>query len=232
MKILLIEDDQKTADYICRGLLEYQLKCEHVCSGGDGLALALQNTYALMIVDRMLPIMDGLSIVKKIREQNTETPILFLSALGDVDDRVEGLNVGADDYLAKPFAISELIARAQALVRRGVQSKASASYQVEDLHLDMLARQVTRNNQRIDLQPREFDLLAYLMENTDQVVTRMMLLENVWKYHFDPQTNLIDVHISRLRAKIDKPFGRPLLQTQRGVGYRLYALKNPAEPSA
>lgn len=222
MHILLIEDDIETAQTINQALTAQEYDCEHTASGGDGLALALQNEYDLIIVDRMLPVMDGLSIVSKLRDEGLATPVLFLSALGEVDERVAGLNAGADDYLAKPFAMSELIARIEALLRRGTQSSQISEYHVADLHLDLLSREVTRGGQKIDLQPREFKLLAYLMKNENQVVTRMMLLENVWDYHFDPQTNIIDVHISRLRTKIDKPFEKTLLHTVRGAGYRLY----------
>ena len=222
MHILLIEDDLQTAEHIVKGLKTHHFTCKHTASGGDGLALALQNDYALIIIDRMLPVMDGISIVKKLRESGMRKPILFLSALGEVDERVIGLKAGADDYLAKPFAMSELIARTEALIRRDTQQKQVSEYHVADLHLDLLSREVTRDGQKIDLQPREFKLLAYLMQHHDQVVTRMMLLENVWEYHFDPQTNIIDVHISRLRTKIDKPFEKPLLHTIRGAGYRLH----------
>ncbi len=222
MHILLIEDDLETAQTIEQGLAVHQYRCEHTTSGGDGLALALQNDYDLIIIDRMLPVMDGLSIVAKLRDEGLATPLLLLSALGEVDERVAGLNAGADDYLAKPFAMSELIARIEALLRRGSQQSQTSAYRVGDLQLDLLSREVIRAGQKIDLQPREFKLLAYLMQNQDQVVTRMMLLENVWDYHFDPQTNIIDVHISRLRSKIDKPFDKPLLHTVRGAGYRLY----------
>lgn len=222
MHILLIEDDTQAANYIVKGLKNHQYTCEHAVSGGDGLALALQNNYALIIIDRMLPVMNGITIVKKLRDSGMSIPILFLSALGEVDERVIGLKAGADDYLAKPFAMSELIARIEALIRRDTQQNQVSEYQVGDLHLDLLSREVSRNGQRIDLQPREFKLLAYLMQHQDQVVTRMMLLENVWDYHFDPQTNVIDVHISRLRTKMDKPFDKPLLHTIRGAGYRLY----------
>lgn len=222
MHILLIEDDVQAADYIVKGLENHQYSCEHATSGGDGLALALQNNYALIIVDRMLPVMDGITIVKKLRESGLGTSILFLSALGEVDERVVGLKAGADDYLAKPFAMSELVARIEALIRRGGQQQTATEYQVGDLRLDLLSREVSRAGQKIDLQPREFKLLAYLMQHQHQVVTRMMLLENVWDYHFDPQTNIIDVHISRLRTKIDKPFDKPLLHTIRGAGYRLH----------
>lgn len=222
MHILLIEDDSQAAEYIVKGLKAHDYSCEHTPSGGDGLALALQNNYALIIVDRMLPVMDGITIVKKLRDSGMSKPILFLSALGEVDERVTGLKAGADDYLAKPFAMSELVARIEALIRRDTQQNQVAEYQVADLHMDLLSREVIRAGQKIDLQPREFKLLAYLMQHHDQVVTRMMLLENVWDYHFDPQTNIIDVHISRLRTKIDKPFEKPLLHTIRGAGYRLH----------
>ncbi len=222
MHILLIEDDQAAADYIIQSLKSHDYTVDHATSGGDGLALALQESYALMIVDRMLPVMDGLTIVKNIRESGLGTPILFLSALGEVDERVVGLQAGADDYLAKPFAMAELVARIEALLRRDNQGSQVSEYRVADLHLDLLSREVTRAGQKIDLQPREFKLLAYLMQHQDQVVTRMMLLENVWDYHFDPQTNIIDVHISRLRTKIDKPFDHTLLHTVRGAGYRLH----------
>ena len=222
MHILLIEDDLETAQSIEQGLVAHQYSCEHTTSGGDGLALALQNQYDLIIIDRMLPVMDGLGIVTRLRNEGLATPLLLLSALGEVDERVAGLKAGADDYLAKPFAMSELIARIEALLRRGSQQSQTSEYRVGDLQLDLLSRDVTRAGQKIDLQPREFKLLAYLMQNQDQVVTRMMLLENVWDYHFDPQTNIIDVHISRLRSKIDKPFDKPLLHTIRGAGYRLY----------
>ncbi len=222
MHILLIEDDRQTAEHIVKGLKTHHFTCEHTASGGDGLALALQNDYALIIIDRMLPVMNGISIVKKLRESGMRKPILFLSALGEVDERVIGLKAGADDYLAKPFAMSELVARTEALIRRDTQQSQISEYQVADLHLDLLSREVVRDGQKIDLQPREFKLLAYLMQHHDQVVTRMMLLENVWDYHFDPQTNIIDVHISRLRTKIDKPFDKPLLHTIRGAGYRLH----------
>ena len=222
MQILLIEDDIQAAEYIVKGLQGQGYRCEHAASGGDGLALAMQNDYALIVVDRMLPVMDGITIVKKLRETGLNTPILFLSALGEVDERVIGLKAGADDYLAKPFAMSELAARIEALIRRNTQQQQVSEYRLGDLHLDLLSREVTRNGQKIDLQPREFKLLAYLMQHQDQVVTRMMLLENVWDYHFDPQTNIIDVHISRLRTKIDTPFDKPLLHTVRGAGYRLH----------
>ena len=222
MQILLIEDDAHTAESIHSALLTHGYDCQHATSGGDGLALALQNSYSLIIVDRMLPVMDGLTIVRTLRSKESTTPILFLSALGEVDERVEGLKAGADDYLAKPFAMSELIARIEAQIRRSTKNNEVSELSVWDLHINLLSRDVSRGGIHIDLQPREYKLLAYLMENQDQVVTRMMLLENVWDYHFDPQTNVIDVHISRLRAKIDKPFDIALLHTKRGAGYRLH----------
>ena len=222
MHILLIEDDIQAAEYIVKGLKNHHFTCQHANSGGDGLALAFQNSYALIIVDRMLPVMDGITIVKKLRESSMSIPILFLSALGEVDERVIGLKAGADDYLAKPFAMTELIARIEALIRRDTQQNQVSEYKVAGLRLDLLSREVMRDGQKIDLQPREFKLLAYLMQHQNQVVTRLMLLENVWDYHFDPQTNIIDVHISRLRTKIDKPFEKPLLHTIRGAGYRLH----------
>ncbi len=222
MHILFIEDDHQTAQTVKQGLIAHGYSCDHTPSGGDGLALALQNDYSLLIVDRMLPVMDGLSIVTKIREAGSNTAILFLSALGEVDERVQGLNAGADDYLAKPFAMTELIARVEALIRRQSEPPQTSELSAGDLQLDLLSRKVSRAGIKIDLQPREFKLLAYLMQNQDHVVTRTMLLEKVWEYHFDPQTNVIDVHISRLRAKIDKPYDSPLLHTIRGAGYRLY----------
>ncbi|MEE9447557.1 MAG: response regulator transcription factor, partial [Arenicellales bacterium] len=180
MHILLIEDDLEAAAYIQQGLKQHDYTTEHAISGGDGLALALQNQYDLIIVDRMLPVMDGLSIVEKIRDTELGTPILFLSALGEVDERVAGLNAGADDYLAKPFAMTELIARVDALTRRAAHSSQQSEFMIADLKLDLLSRAVSRADTRIDLQPREFKLLAYLMQNQGQVVSRMMLLENVW----------------------------------------------------
>jgi two-component system OmpR family response regulator len=191
--------------------------------GKDGLFLALDQEFDVMIVDRMLPGLDGLSIVETVRSSGRRTPILILSALGEVDDRVEGLRRGGDDYLVKPFAFSELEARLEALVRRGDGDAVETRLQVADLELDLLTRQVKRAGREIELQPREFRLLEYLMRHSGQVVTRTMLLEMVWDYHFDPQTNVIDVHVSRLRRKIDKDFDEPLIQTVRGAGYVLRA---------
>lgn len=188
--------------------------------GLDGYSLASEEQYDAIIVDRMIPRMDGLSLIHGLREQKIDTPILILSALGQVDDRVKGLRAGADDYLSKPYSFSELLARVEILSRRGRSIPAEETiYRVSDLELNRLTRRVTRGEMEIDLQPREFRLLEYLMRHADQVVTRTMLLENVWDYHFDPQTNVIDVHVSRLRAKIDKGFDNPLIQTVRGAGY-------------
>lgn len=223
MRILVIEDDTQAANYIARGLKEQGHLVEHAGDGEEGLALAQEDRFDALVVDRMLPKLDGLSIVSTLRDDDVRTPVLFLSALGEVDDRVKGLKAGGDDYLTKPFAFSELSARLEALVRRGAPEDVQTKLKVADLEIDMLARRCTRGGQRIDLQPREFKLLEYLMRNAGQVVTRTMLLENVWEYHFDPQTNVIDVHISRLRSKIDKDFDEPLLKTIRGSGYTIRA---------
>jgi len=220
---LVIEDDSQAAAYIARGLKEQGHLVEHAEDGEQGLALAQEDRFDALVVDRMLPKLDGLSIVAKLRDDGVRTPVLFLSALGEVDDRVKGLKAGGDDYLTKPFAFSELSARLEALVRRGAPDDVQTKLKVADLEIDMLARRCTRGGKRIDLQPREFKLLEYLMRNEGQVVTRTMLLENVWEYHFDPQTNVIDVHISRLRSKIDKDFELPLLKTIRGSGYTIRA---------
>lgn len=222
MKLLIIEDDQETAAYLAKGLSESGHVVDHAGDGDSGLELALAGQYDVLIVDRMLPGRDGLSIISALRKAKIATPVLILSALGEVDDRVQGLIAGSDDYLVKPYAFSELLARLQALVRRAQPEQQRTYLRVADLELDCLKRKVTRDGQKIPLQPREFRLLEYLMRHEGQVVTRTMLLENVWDYHFDPQTNVIDVHISRLRAKIDKDFDRPLLHTIRGAGYSLY----------
>jgi len=222
MRVLVIEDDKDVAAYLVKGLHECDHVVDHAADGKDGLLLAASESYDIMIIDRMLPSMDGLTIIKTVRATGNQTPILILSALGDVDDRVEGLRGGGDDYLTKPFSFTELLARMDALLRRGSsQAEQVTSLSVADLEMDLLARTVKRGAQKIDLQPREFRLLEYLMRHTGQVVTRTMLLEQVWDYHFDPQTNVIDVHISRLRSKIDKDFEKPLLQTVRGAGYIL-----------
>lgn len=225
MRILIIEDDAEAANYLIKGLKESGYVIDHADNGNDGLHLALTERYDAAIVDRMLPGKDGLSIIQELRAAQKTTPVLILSALGEVDDRVHGLRAGGDDYLAKPYAFSELLARLEALLRRGEANVRQHNLRVADLEMDLLARSVKRAGMRIDLQPREFRLLEYLMRHTGQVVTRTMLLENVWEYHFDPQTNVIDVHISRLRQKIDKEFEPPLLYTVRGSGY---CLREPA----
>ncbi len=221
MRILLIEDDREAAAYLSKALREAGHVADHAADGEIGAAMAADGGYEVLVVDRMLPKRDGLSIVEELRERGDQTPALFLSALGQVDDRVAGLRAGGDDYLAKPYAFSELLARVEALGRRQKPGTAETVYRVGDLELDRLGHTVTRGSQVIPLQPREFRLLEYLMKNAGQVVTRTMLLENVWDYHFDPQTNVIDVHVSRLRAKIDKGFGEPLLHTVRGAGYMI-----------
>lgn len=221
MRILLIEDDAEAAAYIAKGLRETGHVVDHSADGKDGLFLAAGERYDVMVIDRMLPGLDGLSIIQTIRAAGNTTPVLVLSALGKVDDRVKGLRAGGDDYLVKPFAFAELLARIDALARRGGTAPAETRLRAEDLEMDLLARRVTRGSQEIDLQPREFQLLEYLLRHAGQVVTRTMLLENVWDYHFDPQTNLIDVHISRLRQKVDKGHAVPLIHTVRGAGYRL-----------
>ncbi len=223
MRILLIEDDAEAAAYAAKGLREAGHVVEHALDGDAGLDMADVGDYDAYVIDRMLPKSDGLSLLAARRSQGDETPALFLSALGEVDDRVSGLKAGGDDYLVKPYAMPELLARVEALGRRRAvePSAVTTRYQVGDLEIDLLSRTVRRASQKIDLQPREFRLLEYLMRHAGQVVTRTMLLENVWEYHFDPQTNVIDVHISRLRSKIDKDFERPLLKTVRGAGYTI-----------
>ncbi|MEQ8281626.1 MAG: response regulator transcription factor [Parvibaculum sp.] len=223
MRILVIEDDLEAAAYVVKGLRESGHIVDHAADGEEGLMLAFSSTFDVMIVDRMLPKRDGLSVVETLREEAVRTPVLFLSALGEVDDRIKGLKAGGDDYLTKPYAFAELLARIEVLVRRSNPDQVRTRLQVGNLEIDMLARKVVREGTEIDLQPREFRLLEYLMKHAGQVVTRTMLLENVWEYHFDPQTNVIDVHISRLRAKIDKNFEQPLLHTVRGAGYSLRA---------
>ena len=221
MRILLIEDDPEASRYVTRGLREAGHVTAVVDNGADGLSMASDEDYDVLIVDRMLPSMDGLSIVQSLRQQDNQVPVLILSALGDLEDRVSGLRAGGDDYLPKPFAFEELLARVEALGRRPNQGSVTTQLTVANLKMDVLARKVQRADHRIILQPREFRLLEYLMRHSGQVVTRTMLLENVWDYHFDPQTNVIDVHVSRLRAKIDRDFDEPLLHTVRGAGYML-----------
>jgi len=219
--ILLIEDDPQASRYISRGLREAGHIIAVADNGPDGLSMASHEQYDVLVVDRMLPSMDGLSIVESLRKQDNHVPILILSALGDLEDRVSGLRAGGDDYLPKPFAFEELLARVEALGRRPNPGTVTTHLKVSDLEMDILARKVQRANQSVNLQPREFRLLEYLMRHSGQVVTRTMLLENVWDYHFDPQTNVIDVHVSRLRSKIDRGFDKPLLHTVRGAGYML-----------
>ncbi len=223
MHILVIEDDIEAAGWLVKGLREAGHVTDHAKDGEEGLEMAREGDYDVLIVDRMMPKMDGLTLVRKLREEGDMTPALFLSALGDVDDKVEGLRAGGDDYIAKPYAFSELLARIEVLGRRKTAEPVQTRLKVGDLEMDLLKRKVTRAGKEILLQPREFKLLEYLMRNAGNVVTRTMLLENVWDYHFDPQTNVIDVHISRLRGKIDKEFDKPLLHTIRGAGYMLRA---------
>lgn len=222
MKILLVEDDQETAEYIGDGLRAEGHGVTHVSDGRDGLYLAMSETAPdMLIVDRMLPGLDGLSLVKALRSAGAQVPVLFLTALGGVDDRVLGLKAGGDDYLVKPFSFAELSARIEALTRRPRAMAVQTRLQVEDLEIDLLARTVSCAGQAVELQPREFRLLEYLARHAGQVVTRTMLLEHVWDLHFDPQTNVVDSHISRLRAKIDRPHARARIHTVRGAGYRL-----------
>ena len=221
MKILVVEDDAEAANYLIKGLRESGHVVDHAADGERGLEMALSSAYDVSVIDRMLPRRDGLSLIAAVRAEGRELPILVLSALGQVDDRVMGLRAGGDDYLTKPYAFTELLARVEALGRRRVSAPTQTVYRVGDLELDRLSHTARRGATEIDLQPREFRLLEYLMRNAGQVVTRTMLLEHVWDYHFDPQTNVIDVHISRLRAKIDKNFDRPLLHTVRGAGYMI-----------
>jgi two-component system OmpR family response regulator len=222
MHILLIEDDRETAEFIRKGMLQSGQQIDLADNGHDGFEFASSGSYDVLVIDRMLPGLDGLSIIRELRRLNILTPILILSALGDVDHRVEGLQAGGDDYLVKPYAFTELLARLQALVRRGHPDQTKTVLQVRDLRMDLLKHKVTRAHHKIELLPREFTLLKVLMQHANEVVTRTILLEKVWDYHFDPQTNIIDVHISRLRNKIDKGFDVSLLNTIRGVGYMLH----------
>lgn len=224
MRILVVEDDKDVAGFVVRGLREAGHVVEHADNGRDGLFMAASETFDAVILDRMLPGgIDGLRLLETLRAQNNRVPVLILSALAEVDERVRGLKSGGDDYLTKPFAFAELLARVEALSRRGKGEGPLTKLQVADLEMDLLSRQVRRAGQKIDLQPREFRLLEYLMRHAGQVVTRTMLLEGVWDYHFDPQTNVIDVHVSRLRQKVDKPFPSPLIHTVRNSGYMLRA---------
>ena len=224
MRLLLIEDDAEQARFAVKGLRESGHTVDHAASGRDGLFMAVSEPYDLLIVDRLLPHMDGLTVITTLRASGNTTPVIILSALGQVDDRVRGLKAGGDDYLVKPYALAELLARIDALLRRARDAGTLASETrlvVEDLELDRLSRAITRAGQAIELKPQEYRLLEYLMQHAGQVVPRTMLLEGVWDYHFDPQTNVIDVHISRLRAKLEPPGSTPLIHTVRGAGYRL-----------
>ena len=223
MKLLLIEDDERMAEFIRRGLKEHGHVADHAANGKDGLFLGASEKYDVMIIDRMLPGLDGLSILKMLRSTGNHVPALFLTTMGGIDDRVEGLEAGADDYLVKPFAFAELLARLGALMRRPPVNDIKTTLRVGELEIDLLKRAVTRAGKAIDLQPQEFKLLEYLMRSEGRIVTRTMLLENVWDFHFDPQTSVVETHISRLRAKIDKGFEAEMLKTMRGVGYSLRA---------
>ncbi|HEY5622247.1 MAG TPA: response regulator transcription factor [Gammaproteobacteria bacterium] len=221
MRVLVIEDDATVASFLIRRLGDDGHEVDHAADGQTGLGLASSGDYDVMIIDRMLPRVDGLSVVKAVREKENQTPVLILSALGEVDDKVHGLKAGGDDYLVKPFAYSELMARIESLVRRAQSQDDKTHLEVDGLKMDLLSREVVRDGQKIDLKPREFLLLECLMRHAGQVLTRTMLLEAVWDYHFDPQTNVIDVHISRLRQKVDRSFDEPLIHTVRGSGYVL-----------
>ena len=222
MRSLVVEDDKDVANFIVKGLKEAGHVVEHADNGRDGLFMAASETFDAIVLDRMLPGgVDGLRLLETLRSQNNTTPVMFLSALAQVDDRVRGLKAGGDDYMTKPFAFAELLARVEALTRRGKSEGPTTKLVVGDLEVELLSRGVRRAGQKIDLQPREFRLLEFLMRHAGQVVTRTMLLEGVWDYHFDPQTNVIDVHVSRLRQKVDKPFASPLIHTVRNAGYML-----------
>ncbi|MGN6098708.1 MAG: winged helix-turn-helix domain-containing protein [Bosea sp. (in: a-proteobacteria)] len=219
MKILVIEDDKTTSAYIRNGMAELGHVVDIAENGRDGLFLAAGEPYDVMIVDRMLPGLDGLGIIKTIRAAGVRTPVLFLTALSGIDDRVDGFQAGGDDYLVKPFAFAELVARIQALARRPPMNDLQTVLKVADLEMDLLKRKVSRAGKEIDLQPREFRLLEFLMQNAGRLVTRTMLLEHVWEYHFDPRTNIVETHVSRLRSKVDRDFDKELIETVRGSGY-------------
>ncbi len=217
-RVLVVEDDVDTADYVAKGLREAGFTVEHVADGRDGLYMASSSAFDAIVMDRMLPGMDGLSVVRALRAAGVETPILILSALGQLDERVMGLKAGGDDYLTKPFGFSELLARIENLLRRRGGKAPETTLRCADLEMDLLSRKVARGGRALDLLPREFKLLEYFLRNRDRVVTRTMLLEQVWDYRFDPHTSIIDTHISRLRKKLDEGFPKPLLHTLRGVG--------------
>ena len=219
MKLLLVEDDKETADYLRRALREAGHTVDHAANGRDGLMLAAGEPYDVIVLDRLLPGIDGLSLLRTVRSAGVKTPVLLLTALGGIDDRVEGLEAGGDDYLVKPFAFAELLARVNALARRPPAQETQTRLRVADLEMDLLKRTVSRGGERIELQPREFRLLEYLMRHAERVVTRTMLLESVWEFHFDPKTNIVESHMSRLRGKVDRGRGPELIHTVRGAGY-------------
>ncbi len=223
MKILVIEDDTETAAYVAKGLRQQGHAVDQAANGRDGLFLAASEPYDLLIVDRRLPGLDGLAVVKTMRGAGVRTPVLFLTTMSGIDDRVEGLEGGADDYLVKPFAFAELVARVNALGRRPALAVTTTTLAVADLEIDLVKRTATRSGRRIELQPREFQLLEYLMRHAGRIVTRTMLLENIWEFHFDPRTNIVETHISRLRSKVDRGFASELIHTVRGAGYCLRA---------
>jgi two-component system, OmpR family, response regulator len=223
MRILVIEDDRESASWLVKGLREAGHVVDLATEGLQGLNLALEGVHDVCIIDRMLPLMDGITVIQRMRAADLKTPVLILSALSDVDERVKGLRAGGDDYLAKPYAFAELLARVEGLGSRKLLDPKDAKLRAMDLEIDLMTRTVTRGGKVIILQPREFKLLEYLVRKAGHIVTRTMLLENVWDYHFDPQTNVIDVHVSRLRGKLDKGFAEPLLQTVRGAGYMIRA---------
>ena len=223
MRILVVEDDKDAASWLVKGLKESGHVVDHASDGEQGLGMAAEGGYDVLIIDRMLPKLDGLNLIRSLRDQDNKVPILILSALSDVDERVKGLRSGGDDYLAKPYSFAELLARVEGLGARKLLDPKDAKLRALDLEVDLMTRTVTRGGKPIVLQPREFKLLEYLVRNAGHIVTRTMLLENVWDYHFDPQTNVIDVHVSRLRGKLDKGFATPLLQTVRGAGYMIRA---------
>jgi len=221
MRILLIEDDLGTARFIIKGLKQEGFAVDHAIDGETGLHLAISETYDVVVIDIMLPKLDGLTLIKKLRQNGINTPVLILSAKNSVDDRVKGLQIGGDDYLVKPFAFSELVARIQALIRRSTCIVEPTTLTVGDLKMDLVRKKVYRAGKKIDLKPKEFALLEYLMRNAGRVVSKTMIMEHVWDYNFDPQTNVVEACICRLREKIDRPFDRPLIHTIRGVGYVL-----------
>ena len=221
MRILIVEDDRKIASFVVKGLREAGFIVDHSDNGSDGLQLALSESYDAAVMDVMLPKLDGLSVIEQMRQQKIQTPVLILSAKRSVDDRIKGLQTGGDDYLTKPFSFAELLARIYALIRRAGQGAEPTQLVVEDLALDLLTRDVLRAGKRIELQPKEFALLAHLMRNAGRVLSKTMIMEHVWGYDFDPQTNVVDVLVSRLRNKVDRDFEKKLIRTYRGVGYAL-----------